>query len=619
MRQAVATEKVGEILDDLREQLIGDQQADGSWSYLLEGSVLPDAYQIIAERLFPPADDDLVADLARAIVKRQRPDGGWGLCPDDDGDYSTTLEAYLALRLAGGESTALARARSFLQRKRGKGELSNLTRVAFATFGILPWSAVPTLPPEQLLWPARWPLSILDFVSFTRVHLPPIMILAALNARLRLPCAEELRWLCPPRFAKPGSGASALRATVEPAFALARRISSLTHLRPRALEDCRKFIVSRVEPDGTVGSYILSTLFSMCALRALDAKRHDALIFAMKQGLRSIVYRGVETRMQPCSSTLWDTALNLSLLRRLGVDDDSAVVRRAVSWLLEREVQASPDAQMAREKIAGWGFQAVNRYYPDVDDTCAVLEALEDLRSVQRDRAAAAYTRGLSWVLRMQNRDGGWSAFDRNCASPLLERWSFNDMRRAMIDPSTADMTGRTLSYVAPHLSAPQRASALRWLDGDQRSDGSWFGRWGIAFIYGTWAALLGYARCGKLASTSAHAQRGCDWLARVQNSDGGWGESCLADQRDVFVSHASTPSQTAWAVEGLCAVAAASASARSARDRGLSHLLNHYQTGYGWPEDYPTGAGFAGKLYLYYHNYRNVWPARALLRFARP
>jgi sporulenol synthase len=613
-------------LEDVRQVFTAQQSADGSWSYMLEGSVLPDSYAIIVETLFPPTDHYIVESLATGIERRQLPNGGFALYPEHPGDFSTTLEAYLALRLAGRppDSQAVSRARDFLSAMRDEQHLSNLTRITLAALGIMPWSAVPSLPPEIMLLSGKSPLSVYDLVSFTRVHMPAIMLLSAIEANRELHLASEMRGLLAPHhfrilprchpFARPAQRLFN-RATV------LGNLSCAIGVRQRAIEACRRFIYERLEADGTLGSYILSTIFSMLALSALGRPEDESQIGSMKQGLRSfIVDHNGELHMQPCTSKVWDTALNVTALRRLGVADTNHSLAQAVEWLLDREITSFPDLWQHSPKMRGgaWGFQAVNRFYPDVDDTCAVLTAIRELEGAQRRRAREAFARGVQWVLGMQNRDGGFSAFDVNSSKQLLERLPFNDMRRAMIDPSSADMTGRTLAFISglsDCRAAPASRRALAWLDTHQGRNGSWWGRWGISYIYGTWGALLGYGAVGVREDDSRAVQRGCKWLRSVQNPDGGWGESCKSDLAGHFVPRSeSTPSQTAWAVEGLLAAGSRPITDPAVR-RGIEFLLTSYRPGIGWEEDYPTGAGFAGKLYLVYHNYRNLWPTMALLR----
>ena len=614
------------ILDDVRPVIRSRQSEDGSWRYLLEGSVLANAYYILVEALFPPSDRDLMESLAGSIERRQLPNGGFGLFPEHPGDFSTTLEAYLALRLAGRspEAEAAARAVRFLSSTRHEQNLSNLTRVTLAALGVIPWSAVPVLPPEIILLPGRVPLSIYDLASYTRVHMPAIMLLSAMEARREFHLASEIQSLLAPRHL---GGASCfhprlgrLGRLLGPLGSRMAKICRATGARQRSLESCRRFIRDRIEADGTLGSYLLSTIFSMFALSFLGRAEDADLVRDMKAGLKNLTFEQKgELHMQPCTSAVWDTALNVAALRELGVPDTDPSIVDAVTWLLDREITVFPDLWQRSPEMRGsaWGFQAVNRFYPDVDDTCAVLAAIRGLGGRLGPRAGEAFARGVEWVFAMQNRDGGFSAFDVNCSMQFLERLPFNDMGRAMIDPSSADMTGRTVMFLSD-LGGARAARAIRrglaWLDSHQEADGSWWGRWGISFIYGTWAALLGYGAAGVNRFNSKIVKRGCEWLRSVQNGDGGWGESCRSDVEGCFVPRSeSTPSQTAWALDGL--LASGSSPSEASVSRGIEFLIERYRPGIGWEENYPTGAGFAGKLYLVYHNYGNLWPTMALLR----
>ncbi len=616
------------ILKDVRALLLDQQSADGSWRYLLQGSVMPNCYAILTETLFPPAHSELVESLATAIERRQLPNGGFELYPGQCGDFSTTLEAYMALRLAGRayHHPVVVGAREFLAAV-GESHLSNLTRVTLAALGVIAWHAVPSLPPEVMLLPGKAPFSLYDLASYSRVHMPAIMLLSALEARRDFPMVEEIRELIPPHH---GEISPACHPLFRPAHWLIRckpsigKLSWAIGVRKRAVEACRRFICERLEADGTLGSYLLSTIFSMLALTALGRSADRTLVSTMKQGLRSFLFElDGELHMQPCTSTVWDTALNVALLRNLGVEDTHEAISQGVSWLLGREITTFPDLWQHSPGMRGsaWGFQAVNRFYPDVDDTCAVLCAIDGLEGPLSSRAASSFDRGVDWVFHMQNKDGGFSAFDVNSSKAILEHLPFNDMRRAMIDPSSADMTGRTLAFLS--LLADGRAAlanrrAIAWLDGNQERCGAWWGRWGISYLYGTWAALLGYGAAGIREGDSQAVARGCRWLRSVQNPDGGWGESCQSDLAGHFVPRSpSTPSQTAWALEGLLAAGFRPQNDPSVK-RGVEFLLQTYQPGAGWKETYPTGAAFAGRLYLVYHNYRNLWPAMALLRASR-
>jgi sporulenol synthase len=457
--------------------------------------------------------------------------------------------------------------------------------------------------------------------------MPAIMLLSAMNARRELALAAEIQSLLAPHHfrAAPCSHPllDRLGGLLKPLVNRMAKLCRATGARQRSLELCRNFIRDRVEADGTLGSYLLSTVFSMFALSFLGRPEDVELVRFMKAGLKNFTFEQKgELHMQPCTSAVWDTALNVAALRQLGVPDTDASLVRAVNWLLDREITVFPDLWKRSPAIRGgaWGFQAVNRFYPDVDDTCAVLAAIKDFGGQLGRRPDEAFARGVEWVFAMQNRDGGFSAFDVNSSRQFLEWLPFNDMGRAMIDPSSADMTGRTVMFLSDLNSARASRSirrGLAWLDSHQEKDGSWWGRWGISFIYGTWAALLGYGAVGVNRDNSAIVNRGCRWLCSVQNVDGGWGESCNSDVEGFFVPRSeSTPSQTAWALDGL--LAAGFSPQESSVKRGIEFLIERYRPGIGWEENYPTGMGFAGKLYLIYHNYGNLWPTMALLRAGR-
>ena len=549
--------------------------------------------------------------------------------PGHSGDFSTSLEAYLALRLAGRPQSAepVMRAQRFLCTTGREQNLSNLTRVTLAILGVLPWSAVPVLPPEIMLLPGRAPLSIYDLAGFTRVHMPAIMLLSATNASREFALAREVRAMLAPHHFRAIPCAHPLSGRVErlvrPMAKWLAKLSRATGARQLSIESCRSFIQDRIEEDGTLGSYLLSTIFSMFALSSLGRPEDAQIVSFMKAGLRNFtVEKNGELHMQPCTSAVWDTALNVAALRRLGIPDSDPALIEAVKWLFDREIRVFPDLWQRSPKMRGsaWGFQAVNRFYPDVDDTCAVLSAIRDFKGLPGQRAKEAFGRGVEWVFAMQNRDGGFSAFDVNSSLQFLERLPFNDMGRAMIDPSSADMTGRTVMFISD-LGGARAARSIRkglaWLDSHQETNGSWWGRWGISFIYGTWAALLGYAAAGVNRHRSKAVERGCEWLRSVQNEDGGWGESCRSDVEGCFVPRSeSTPSQTAWALEGM--LASGCRPQWEPVRRGIEFLVERYRPGIGWEENYPTGAGFAGKLYLLYHNYGNLWPTMALLRASR-
>jgi sporulenol synthase len=597
------------------------QESDGRFPFCLEANAITDANVLIAMRLARHSDAHVERRLVARLLEKQRASGPWARYPDDDGDISSSIESYFALLLCGRgrDEPEMTRARNWIRDAGGLDAASSLTRVVLALSGQAPWSDVAAPPIELALAPAGAPLSIYDFASYTRAHLPPLMILSALRFTAPVPpeCGlAELR-ARPRRWPSLGEWLSRGYGKV----LAAQGLLDGTWIRRRSIAQCERFLLDRQERDGTLASYILSTIFMIFAFRALGYDTDHPRVLGAWRGLRSLVWDGDGIfHQQPCTSSVWDTALAAQALLEAGAHPDEPALRRAARYLLPRESTEACDNWIREQRAGGWGFQDVNRFYPDVDDTTAVLRVLRAVRGPHASARDHACARGTRWVLAMQNRDGGWSAFDHDSDRWWLERFPLNDMIRAMTDPSSADMTGRTLEFLGEMgltLRDPRIDRAVRWLTRDQRRDGSWFGRWGIAHIYGTSSALCGLAAVG-FPRESAVIAKGVAWLKRIQNDDGGFGESARSDVAGRYVPLGrSTPSQTAWAALALEACGQDGEPSPALR-RAIDWLLERQTPDGSWLEDYPTGSGFAGKIYLQYHSYRQVWPMLALARFRR-
>jgi sporulenol synthase len=614
-------------VDACRTALLRRQDPDGAWRYPLEGSsVLPDAHFLIAQRLFHLVPSEIERRLVARVRGRQLSNGGWPLHPGHNGHPSTTVEAYVALRMHGlpPEADALRRARSFLGAHGGVSRLSTLTRITLAVLGLRPWDDVPLLPVEIMLLPRRSPFNLQSFVSFTRIHM--VSLLALGETRYRVPgvsraLAAELDGasMGPRAGASPSSAWEVAREALAQLWRYAdwaRRLLGPAVVRKRSLEACREYLITHQEPDGSWGNYILSTFFGILALRALGCSPDSVAVRHGYDGLRTLLWRrGEEILVQPCNSAIWSTALISVSLRETGLTSAHPALKRAARWLLRAQSLREGDWRCGcpNGPAYTWGFQEGNTLFPDVDDTVAAVRAVAPVLGPDDPDAARRCRRAQAWAVAMQNADGGWSAFDRNCRSWWLERIPFNDMHRAMTDPSTPDMTGRMLEYLGVRgwrVGRPEVGAAVAWLRRNQRSDGAWFGRWGIAYLYGTWAALTGLAAVG-VPPEDPMIRRAVRWLETCQNPDGGWGESCRADTAGRYVPLGrSTPSQTGWALLALVSSAHAPTPAIT---RGLEYLLGTQTEDGTWLEDYTTGAGFAGKLYLDYRFYKDVWPLQAL------
>jgi sporulenol synthase len=378
-------------------------------------------------------------------------------------------------------------------------------------------------------------------------------------------------------------------------------------------------MLDRIEADGTLYSYASSTILMVLALLALDYDRDDPLILRAVEGLKSMSYELDEGLMiQNSPSEIWDTALLAYALQEAGLSADHPTVRSATDYVLRYQHTKPGDWQLHNPAAApgGWGFSESNTINPDVDDSTAALRAIHARSRLPGD-AQVAWNRGLSWVVSMQNKDGGWPAFEKHTDKRILTWLAIDGAAAAAIDPSEADLTGRTVEYLANWAGLDQSHPAMQrgadCLVKQQERDGSWYGRWGICYIYGTWAALTGLRAAG-YAPEHPSIRRGSDWLHAIQREDGGWGESCLSDQRKRYVPLAmSTPSQTAWALDALIAV---HDEPTEAMQRGMQRLIELLESDDPAPAAYPTGAALPGSFYIRYDSYSRIWPLLALAHY---
>lgn len=579
------------------------QQQDGSFSYCCEVFPLSDAMMVVFLYLVKRPDDALIPALCQRLLRTQGRDGGWRAYRDQPDNVSATSLALFALRLWQSDKQtppttqkAMDEAATYIKGQGGITRVSNLTKVILATAGQIPWSTLPEVPISSLVYSTISPVSIYDFASFTRVHIPSIMILSHLQFRNR-PQAADLRDL--------------VIAPVRRDFPPARK--------GQALSDCVRYLLGHMEPDGTLAGYLTATTFAVYALQAMGyATSHPVIVRAI-EGLRKLTYRGKNfVHQQVFSSTIWDTALCTQALAESRVRGWQQAAVKSTGFLADKQHRRLSDwtVHTPNTRPGGWGFSRVNSRFPDVDDTTAVLTAIDRLPKAAAEELASARRSGLAWLLAMQNDDGGWSAFDRNCNKAFLERTALNDMGRAVIDPSTPDVTGSVIEFLAKTGAAPGRVQrGAAFLRRSQRADGSWYGRWGIAFIYGTWLAVKGLS-AASVPQTDNQLTRARTWLEAIQHDDGGFGESCASDAADSYRPLAeSNPSQTAWGLMGLLHT---SEGITPPIRRAARFLLREARATGGWRETYPTGAGVAGQAYLRYHSYADVWPLIALCHYRR-
>ncbi|WNC12789.1 squalene--hopene cyclase [Brevibacillus brevis] len=615
----------------MQQFLVQKQEADGSWRFCLESGTLTDTHMIILLRTLGIHDEELVDGLARRIASRQLPDGSWKLYADEPiGNLTATVDSYYALLFSGRyakNNPRMAEARAFIRAHGGLTRAGLLTKITASVTGQYQWPRHFLVPVELALLPPAFPLSFYDFVGYARVHLAPMMILADrkyVHPTSAVPDLSDL-FATPP--ISPGVYPHRL---VERFFQDAQGFLGSIHdyvkrlpflprqLREVALRRLENYMLKRIEADGTLYTYSTSTYLMIFALLAQGYPPQHPRIVRAIQGLKAAVYQTPEgAHLQLATSAVWDTALLAGSLQASGMAPSHPAIQRANRYLLGKQQTTRGDWTVRNPGGApgGWGFSDQNTMNPDTDDTTAALRAIQ-LQALTDPLAAEARKRGIAWLLSMQNVDGGWPAFEKNTDSPIIRQLPIEGADTISTDPSSADLTGRALEFLGKYAglrqSAPPIRKATRWLLDNQRPDGSWYGRWGIAFLYGTWAALTGLMATG-FPADSPSVQKAVNWLLRMQNADGGWGESCLSDERQKYVAlGASTPSQTAWAVDALVSVFP---EPPPAVERGIAYLLSSAFTE-DWTTAYPTGGGRPGGVYFAYHSYRWIWPLLALAHY---
>jgi squalene-hopene/tetraprenyl-beta-curcumene cyclase len=588
------------------------QHPRGWWKGELETNVSIDAEDVFLRHYLGLLDQKALAQSATWIRSRQRPDGSWANYFGGPGEISTSTEAYVALRIAGDPPDAehMRRASAFVRDAGGAGATRAFTRMWLSLLGLWSWRSVPTLPPEQILVPPSAPLSIYAFGCWARQTIVALSIVTALQPSVRVSFGIG-------ELAGDGKPASPPNDAWGRAFVLADRAANLYGRRPvgairrLALRTAEQWVVSRQERDGSWGGIQPPWVWSIVALHALGyALDHPVLVRAL-EGLDSFtIVDDAGRRLEACQSPVWDTALAVIALLDAGADPGDPAIVTACDWLCAQEVSTRGDWAVRRPGLAagGFPFEFANENYPDVDDTAVVVLALR--RAGRADTGPV--TRGLEWMLGMQSSSGGFGAFDIDNTSSLCARLAFCDFG-AVTDPPTADVTAHALETLAhaERADEPPAQRAIAWLLNEQERDGSWFGRWGANYVYGTGSVLPGLAAAGLEGHPAVHA--GVRWLEQVQNPAGGFGED-LRSYRDRSWSGrgVSTASQTAWALLGLHAAGEGDGEAAT---RAVGWLVETQRHDGGWDEPYFTGTGFPRDFYLNYHLYRDVFPVMALGR----
>jgi squalene-hopene/tetraprenyl-beta-curcumene cyclase len=597
-------------------RLLELQDERGWWKGELETNVTMDAEDLLVRQFLGIRTDDETRLAANWIRSQQRDDGTWGNFYGAPPDPSTTLEAYLALRLAGDPADAahMQRAAEYVRDAGGVERSRVFTKMWLALFGLWSWDDLPAMPPELIFLPPWLPLNIYDFACWARQTVAALTVTWAYRPVRSIPVGiDELRTGGPPQTRRPVTdpwGKAFLR--LDRLLKLYER-RPLAGVRRTALARMERWIVERQEADGSWGGIQPPWVWSLLALH-LRGYGLDHPV--MKRGLQGLdgftIVEGDTRRLEACQSPVWDTALALIALRDAGLPDDDPAVERAATWLVAEEIRHRGDWAVRRPKLAagGWAFEFANDWYPDIDDTAEVVLALRRARAV--DEVDAAVRRGVQWTVGMASRNGAWGAFDADNSRTIVRRLPFCDFGE-VIDPPSADVTAHVVEMLAREglLEHPRLRSGVKFLLAAQEDDGSWFGRWGANHVYGTGAAVPALVAAG-IGTKHPAIRRAVAWLESVQNDDGGWGEDMRSYTDQAWRGRGeSTASQTAWALLALHA-----ADERGpALERGVDWLARTQLPDGGWDEPWYTGTGFPGDFFINYHLYRVVFPVSALGR----
>ncbi|MGI8827494.1 MAG: squalene--hopene cyclase [Chloroflexota bacterium] len=605
---------MNEALDRAVEWLLNHQDVAGWWSGELETNVTMTAEHVLLMRFLGIDLSPIREGAIRHILGEQRDDGSWGLYYLGPADLSTTIEAYVALKVLGVDPTnqPMQRALRLMHEHGGVAAARVFTKIWLALFGHYPWSGIPSMPPELVYLPAWVPFNLYDFACWARGTVAPLLIVISRRPTRSLEC--DLSELVTPGTERllsriPGSGPFWWMDK------LLKRYDNLpwqpgrSHARRRLVE----WIVTRQEADGSWGGIQPPWVYSLIALNLEGMSLDHPIMRRGIEGQAGFTLSDQRSwRFQACMSPVWDTAWAVRTLRLAGMDESHRALSRAVDWLLREQISGGGDWQVrcSDTPCGGWAFEFENDTYPDIDDTAVVVLSLVETAS--GTEVGAAVERAVGWILAMRSRGGAWASFDKDNTRELVYRLPFADFG-ALLDPPSEDVTAHVLEMLA-HVNCPEKDRAivdgLAYLRSTQRSDGSWYGRWGVNYIYGTWCVISALVALKSRYPVQDMIDRATGWLLAHQNADAGWGESCHSYEDSSFAGIGrSTPSQTAWAVISL---QVAGMGQHPACQSGLSYLRESQQDGT-WKEREYTATGFPRDFYINYHLYRHLFPTMAL------
>ena len=646
-RMDVGLERITQGIAQAKDWLFDQQHPDGYWCGELEADSMLESDYIFMHTLLGTGEPGRMERAINEILRHQNEDGGWGLFPGGPSNISYGVKAYLALKLMGWskDHPVLVKAREWVLAHGGVVECNTFTKIYLCALGQYDYDAVPAIPPEIVLFPNWCYFNIYEISSWSRGILVPLSIIYAKKPFKKLAPEQgieelfvggrknanmHLRW-----DKKKPLGWRNFFLALDRMMHLAERV----HIRPLrkvALKRAEAWMLERFEKSDGLGAIYPAMLNSIVALRCLGRSVDDPqLIRALDEFEKLGIdcpdgtpdYATPTFRMQPCFPPVWDTAQAMYALGEAGVRKDDPRMLKAADWILSKEVRQKGDwaEKVKNVEPGGWYFEFNNEFYPDVDDTGQVLLALNCVDNPRERYQYDACQRALNWIWAMQCKNGGWASFDRDNTKMIFQYIPFAD-HNAMLDPPTVDITGRMLEMLALYgvtRSDPRVEKAIQFILKEQEPDGSWFGRWGVNYLYGTFLVLRGLEAMGFWNHEPA-VQQAAEWIRMVQNADGGWGETCgTYDDPNQRGIGPSTPSQTAWAVLGLLA---AGDTRSDSVEKGIRWLVDRQHEDGSWDElvpgrngeSYYTGTGFPRVFYLGYHLYKQYFPLLALTTYER-
>jgi squalene-hopene/tetraprenyl-beta-curcumene cyclase len=618
-------------VDRAAAALMRTQHADGHFVFELEAdATIPAEYILLRHFLGEPDDLELERKIGVYLRRIQGDHGGWPLYHGGALDISATVKAYFALKMIGDDMNAphMARAREAILARGGAAAANVFTRIQLALYGEVSWFEIPNMPAELVLMPGWFPVSLARMSYWSRTVIVPLLVLMNLRPQARNPRGVHVRELFKPAAkSKRVSNADDPKMLWTMGFNAVDAVLKATEwlwpksLRKKAITACVDWVVERLNGEDGLGAIYPAMANSVMMFDTLGyAEDHPHRAIARLSVEKLLVIKEDEAYCQPCVSPIWDTALAAHALMEAGGGETDARVKASLDWLRERQVldvkgdwaQIKPDV-----RPGGWAFQYNNAHYPDLDDTAVVVMAMDRARKrLGIEGNDEAIARGEEWIVGLQSKDGGFAAFDADNTHYYLNNIPFAD-HGALLDPPTVDVAARCVGMLAQlgePLDSPRMKAALDYLRKEQEEDGSFWGRWGVNYIYGTWSALVALNKAG-LTPDDPLMTKAVDWLLKIQNEDGGWGESCDSYALDYkgYRPAPSTSSQTAWA---LLAMMSAGEADHPAVARGIKFLQDTQDEDGLWPEEFYTGGGFPRVFYLRYHGYRKFFPLWALARY---